>query len=295
MNTTEKKTKETLKELTWWVNNDLNKRRLSKGIEKINKCLEGGGEEIYSVSFGTINTWYNYLFVYELLKDNTTNAKLEAVASGYHIMVLENEFSLNAPGMDGPMFEEAGLYLANCLSEKWYIESETLLAITNKGLGTPFFDGGQDFRPTAWFIIGMANKGYGIAIDYKKYNYPKSMGVYQEALDNWNTNDLKLLDAIVTKLCDYHLEQASEGDMSDDAGDNDPMFLQFSNINEFVYAFEILTWLSIREMVGLKNPETFTHPLMALELNKLPKVASTMPQNELFDKVMARVRAQNGK
>jgi hypothetical protein len=293
MNPTEKKTKEALKELTEWMNLDYSKGRLDEGRADVNQELEEAEVSIVVISsFESINIWYNYLFVYELLRNKVTNAKLEAVASGYQITVLFNEFSRIGNRQD-PNIHEAAFYLANCLSEKWYAESGTMLKIIDSGLGTGLLDG--DFKPTAWFIIGMANKGYGITIDYKKYNYPKSMGVYQEALDNWNTNDLKLLDAIVTKLCDYHLEQASEGDMSDDAGDNDPMFLQFSNINEFVYAFEILAWLSIREMVGLKNPETFTHPLMALELNKLPKVASTMPQNELFDKVMARVRAQNGK
>jgi hypothetical protein len=291
MTPTDQKVKEAFAELSQWVGSSEDELT-TYGLEKIKKKLEVSplpGSVING--FRSVNRWYGNLFVYEFLKSNTTTSKREAVASSYHIMIIHNEFSKLIPGKEyGPMFEEAGLYLANCLSEKWYAESKTLLTIINQGLGTGFLNGGLDFKPSVWFIIEMANKGYGITIDYKKYNYPQSMGVYQEALDNWDTKDLVLLDAVVSKLCDYHLENATYGDGENTAD------IQFDDSAVFVYAYEILTWLSIREMVGLKNPETFTHPLMALELNKLPKVASTMPQNELFDRVLAKIRerAQNG-
>lgn len=70
------------------------------------------------------------------------------------------------------------------------------------------------------------------------------------------------------------------------------MEVQFGQDNWFVYAFEILTWLSIREMIGLKNPEKFSHPLMHLELNKLTNESAPFPKNEvseLFEKVMERL------
>jgi uncharacterized membrane protein len=58
------------------------------------------------------------------------------------------------------------------------------------------------------------------------------------------------------------------------ADQEDTMEIQFDNSSQFVYTYEILTWLSIREKIGLKNPEKFTHPLMGLVLNKLPTVVA---------------------
>ena len=111
------------------------------------------------------------------------------------------------------------------------------------------------------------------------------MGVYQEAIDFWNSNDLDKIDRIVSKLCDFHLEQATFGDPDDN------MRIQFSRVVEFVYAFEILSWLSIREMVGLKNPTTFSHPLMKMRLNSLPEKISEIQLSDLFIQTKAKLEA----
>ncbi len=214
------------------------------------------------------------------------------VSNGYHAIylaeILSEKYSNNPPS---PTFDQASWWLANCIIQKKYKESEILINIINKGLNTRFLEGGLDFKMAAWFIIEMVNQGFENSIDYTQFNYPEDMGVYQIALNNWNTKDLDLVDSIVSQLCDYHLSQASYGDISDDAGYNDPMFLQFSTTRWFVYTFEILTWLRIREKAGLNNPEKFTHPLMHLPLNRLDVEEVRFPENELFEKI---VRKLNG-
>jgi hypothetical protein len=293
MTLTEQKLKETKAELKEWLNKDLSREDLTtNGIERVNKKLEEARIPRSIINgFESINRWYNNLFIYELLDNSVSKNKVDGSVNGYHIVLLYNEFIPQFPNNPlGPSFANTAYYFANCISEKWYQESKNLLNIINAGLDSGLLEGGDDFKPSAWFIIEIANKGYNIVVDYSKFNYPKNMGVYQEALNNWNTNDLVLLDTIVTKLCDYHLSQASFGDISDNAGDNDPMFLQFSTVKEFVYAYEILTWLSIREMIGVKNPEKFSHPLMNLALNKLPTVVTPMPKNELFERVLEKLK-----
>jgi hypothetical protein len=286
MNLTEQKLKEAHQELKELLNNDSYKNNLQDNLKEINVELEEIRIQRSIVNnFKSLNNWYSNCFVYELLEDNNTKYKTDACSTGYHVITLYNEFLPQYPNNPrGPAFEDTGYYLANCISEKWYQESEMLLKIINNGLDSGLLKGGLDFKPSAWFIVEMANKGYNIVIDYSKFNYPKSMGVYQEALNNWNTTDLVLLDTIVTKLCDYHLENATYGDGENTAD------IQFDNSARFVYAYEILTWLSIREMIGLKNPEKFSHPLMDLALNKLPTVITPMPKNELFERVLEKLK-----
>ena len=128
-------------------------------------------------------------------------------------------------------------WLSNCLTQKWYTESESAIKIINNWLDNDCLEGVLDYRLASWFIIDVVNKGFGITVDYSKYNYPEDMGVYQEALDNWDTTALSLVDNIVSSLCEFHLNEASHGDLSDSAGKGDPMFLQFSSIKWFVYCF----------------------------------------------------------
>lgn len=289
MTLTEQKVKEAHKELKELLNNDSYKNNLVDSLNEIEEELEEVKIQRSVVNnFKSLNSWYSNQFIYELLDDNFTKSKADAAANGFHIITLYNEFLPKYPNNHrGPAFEDIGYFLGNCLSEKWYKETKELLGIINEGLNTGLLEGGFDLKVAAWFIIDIANKGFDNIIDYSKYNYSKDMGVYQEALNNWNTTDLSLLDAIVTKLCDYHLENATYGD-----GEN-IMHIQFDDCTRFVYAYEILTWLSIREMIGLKNTDKFSHPLMNLALNKLPTIITAMPKNELFEKVLAKVKSQN--
>jgi hypothetical protein len=289
MNTTEQKVDETISELKQWLEKpDARDFYYNQAITKIEeKYKESKIPKSILISFSNLlDAWYSNNFVYELLTKEITALKADAASNGYNILLMAEAFAQQYPGNPPKLpFEKIAFWLANCISEKWYKEGEILIKIIDKGLETKFLDGGFEIKLTAWFIIEMVNKGYNISIDYSKYNYPENMGVYQEALDNWNTSDLNLVDSIVTKLCDYHLQQAAYGD-----GEN-TMHIQFNNDVEFVYAYEILTWLSIREKIGLKNPETFTHSLMGLELNKLPAQIISMPKNELFEKIFLKLKS----
>jgi len=286
--TTADKVAEAKNELKEWIDkSDTKDFYFDQAILKINeKLAESKVPKSIIVSFASLlDNWYSNNFVYDLLTKEATTFKIDTVANGYHILkiadILADQFPANPPKL---LFDKAAYWLANCLSEKWYKESEELTLIINKGLATNFLKGGLDFKPAAWFILEIANKGFKNTVDYSKFNYPADMGVYKEALDNWNTIDMGLLDSILSKLCDFHLENATYGDEEDTAG------IQFGSAKEFVYTFEILAWLSIRERAGLKNPDNYSHPLLNLTLNKLPVVASNRPKDELFDKIIEKLK-----
>ena len=294
MNATEEKIKVTIKDLKEWL--EQQNRKEEAYFRRISEIEKMSDEETIRKSiinqFDYLDIWYENNFVYDMLVKGTSSFRYDLVSNGYYVMYLSNILSEMYPNNPpSPMFDEASWWLSNCIIQKCYKEAETLLNIINKGLTTKYLNGGRDFKMAAWFIIEIFNKCFDNSIDYTKFNYPEDMKVYQMVLNNWNTNDLNLVDSIVSSLCDYHLSQASYGDMSESAGRNDPMFLQFSMTSWFVYAFEILTWLRVREKVGLKNPEKFSHPLMNMPLNQLPVENMHISGNELFDKIVKKLNS----
>ena len=94
MNLAEEKVKETIEELNEWLNKPLSKEDLTtNGIEKINNKLAKIKIPRSIVNaFESMYRWYSNLFVFEFLTTNKTEAKSEAVAKGYQIVILYNAF-----------------------------------------------------------------------------------------------------------------------------------------------------------------------------------------------------------
>lgn len=188
-------------------------------------------------------------------------------SNGYHILVLADKFGDIYANKNPPflLFHKVAFWLANTFILNWKDKSRELVEIINKNLNTGVLKGGWEIKPSSWFILEIANKAFGLDYNLFKFNYPHNMGVYQNALGFWDTKDLDQLDSIASSLCDYHLENATYGK------EETTPDIQFGDSPWFVYAFEILTWLRAREIMGLNNPEKFTHPLMQLAINQLPK------------------------
>ncbi len=286
MSRTEDKQKEAIAELHEWLENPLSKEDYTiYGVNKIEEKLQ---EERLPKStlngFESLDNWYNNNFIYDMLTKNQSDLRGIAAANGYQILVLADKFaeiySNNPPSLS---FDKVAYWLSNCLLQKWYNESRNLIKIINNGLSTEMLEGGWEIKSASWFILEIANRGFGIDADFSKFNYPNDMGCYQEAIDNWNTHDARQVDSIITKLCEFHLENATYGE------EETTPDIQFGDSAWFVYAFEILAWLSVREKIGLENPIEFTHSLMHIELNKLPNTIVPMPSIELFNKVLTKL------
>lgn len=286
MNETNKKSAEALQELGEWTGNPKSIEDYTiYGIDKINgKLHEPRIPKSILNAFESIEHWNRCHFIYDALRGQESSHKLYNAASGYHILVLADLLSMHYTDRPPHLpFDKVAYWLANCLSQKWHAESRRLLAIINKGIAGKMLDGGLEFKPSSWFVIEVANKGFNLKIDYSDANYPTQLIPYKDALNRWDTNDLDELDLLVTVLCEHHLKNASYGDGVSTAD------IQFGDSTWFVYAFEVLAWLSIREQAGLQNPPSFSHPLMGLSLNKLPKSSPPMPISESFNKVASRL------
>lgn len=239
------------------------------------------------LSFEELELWYSHNFVYYGLIDKANTNQDSLATYGYFVLELTSLFAQaypnNPPNLD---FHKAAYYLANVIIQRWERQTDRMLAWIVDGLATEFLDGGQDYKIAAWFIISLGCKVFNHDLATDDYNYPSDFGVYQKVLDRWDTQDISEVDKLVGELCDYHLTQATSGDGSE------VMEIQFSFIAEFVYAYEILAWLSLREMSKLRNPEDCSHPLMQLPINRLPKTATPYQPTELYEQVLSRVKAE---
>lgn len=286
MTSTAQKVQEVVNELKDWFNaphaEDFHFKEPSNQIEII--LAELKVQKSVIVDLKALNNWYGNKFIYRALSENDLSTKPVFFASSYYIAVIADLFASGYPGNPPKIqFADMVMFLANCLQAKWYDKSYEVIDIINKGLSTKFLNGGLHFAKAAWFVVAIANKAFNKAEDYTNHKYPGTLGIYQQALDKWNTTDLHELDRIVTEMCEYHLSQADF---------NEETTLEFSFVKEFVFTYEILAWLSVREKIGLRNPESFTHPLMQLPINKLP--VQPIPFNNIksFDEILKRLKEE---
>lgn len=286
MDFTQNKVNEAKTELEEWINNPISKENLTTyGINKIEEKLQESFLPKSTLNgFEALDRWYSANFVYDMITNGQSSFRQDMTANGYHILMLADKFEQKYP-QNPPylLFDNVGFWLANSFILGWKERSKELIDIVNKNLFTRVLKGGLDFKPASWFIVDLINKAYDLIIQKTELNYPGNMGVYQKVLDHWNTDDLNIIDSLVTSLCDFHLENATYGDQENDAE------IQFGDSVWFVYTFEILTWLKAREIKGIVNPENFSHPLMQLPLNKLPENPLSVIDDALFNKVLQKL------
>lgn len=286
MDKTESKKEEVIKELgEWFARPNCKNFYYEEPIETVrNNLSEIKLKKSTWLGFDQLENWYKNNFIYKGLVENDVTDQQPMAINGYSIVeltsILAKQFPNNPPSL--PLHRMAG-YLSTVVIQKWYQEAGKMLELILEGLDTKFLKGGQNFDTSGWFTISVACKAFDSALATEKHNYPKEMGVYQLVIDKWNTQDETEIDRMVSELCDYHLEQADIDERES---------YEFSFINEFVYAFEVLSWLSLRKMSGLTNPKTLNHPLMRLPINQLPKTTIPFKKTELYDQVLAKVKEE---
>jgi len=122
---------------------------------------------------------------------------------------------------------------------------------------------GTDKSTVSWFILELYSKVINKEINHKNASYLTQMKLYTKVLEKWDTKDVTEVQHLVQLLAEYHLKQVIQLEGTD------RYYYEFGDDFKWLFPYEILVWLKLREKAGLKNPKTFTHPLMNTPIAKM--------------------------
>ncbi|MDD3597418.1 hypothetical protein [Sulfuricurvum sp.] len=131
----------------------------------------------------------------------------------------------------------------------------------------------------SWFILKLYSVYFNKEITLHTLLQPKDTFPYDEVLKHWDTDNVNDVTKFIELLCDAHIAQAQldyaihyKEQYSDNDDERDPFGMTYKElflVSLYQLPFEILTWLRLRELKGLSNPTTFSHPLMNTPLAKM--------------------------
>ena len=200
---------------------------------------------------------------------------------------------------ESALMDDITIYMAQAFIAEWTDEAFEIAEIMIESINygkvknyeeqrsiTLLIGDGFPYVPASWFMLELYCKLKGRDFDRKKARYPEKMYPYDEVLAHWDTEDLLEVDKYIYILATTHLDQAKEEVNDDD-------YFEFGDTTRWLFPYEILTWLKLREHAGLKNPKTFTHPLMNTPIAKmfldikepLPKPTELPYAKELLEKL----------
>lgn len=252
-------------------------------VDPINNLSEYVKDETDAIDLSSeffyLSNWYLFKFEYEsLLKGiNAWNT------FGQYVLYLEWNFRFEfALGQiereESPMvMAELAALISSLFIVDWSEELKKSGDIAMYALRTDHLEGGNSTSLHSWFVFELYCRSQGMILDKEGLSYPDSLGIYQKTLNYWDTPDIKLVDQLVSELCEYHINHSSEKDD-----------YEFQDWTYFVFPYEILGWLSLRKKMSLPNPETYSHELMRLSINRLPTEPIQKPKDELLNQVVEK-------
>lgn len=272
----------------------LKKSHLEEPFEDLKLYLEGEKHlTTVSSNFNYLADWNLWQFISDFIDENKiTNNHLSL--STYWAMQSNNwDFALghisNSYKSAIP-FDRSIMHLGQLLYLGWYDEAGKYGNLLLKMLYGKQYNGWIAKPLYAWFVMEIFCKWQKIELDKTKLKYPDDLGVYEEALANWDTTDQKKLNDIVDKLSTFHIAQSDEDVITDEDGNE--FSPEFTSSDYFIFPAEILAWLAIRKTLGLPI-YTGTDEMMKLDINQLPATLIEKPQEDLVIKCKNKLIEDN--
>jgi len=229
-----------------------------------------------------LSHWHLNLYENAALNEDVSSFEDLALSARYGIAAarfceaLVPVFPRNPPFF---LWPKAALYMAFPVICGWQKEARLMTTIIVNGFkSTLMRERATSFEKHPWFILQLLCDWQGIALHPDDNAYPDSMSPYNTPLAKWQTPDLAEVDQMVSILADFHLAQSYEHDEASP---------EFDREDYWLFPYEILTMLRLREFIGLANPAEFSHPLMQQRLGQLPPVLD-VPETPLLDKVIKK-------
>ncbi len=241
-----------------------------------------------------LSSWQLWLCLNKFIHKKKAEYSSLSKATFYALEANNWEYSIGilSPTYDeGVLFKNATMHLGQMLYLGWVSKAKLYgNLLINMLYGKQYKGGGTTYK-YPWFIIDLFCFWQNIKLDASKLRRPENLGVYDEALANWNTTDVQILSTIINKLTDFHIKNSDEYVVTDEYGNEQGA--EFSTSDYFIFPVEILAWLAIRKNVGLPVYTPSNNELMEMQINKVPNEIIPYPEDELVQKCKAKLIQDN--
>lgn len=136
----------------------------------------------------------------------------------------------------------------------------------------------------SWFILELVSLYLEKPIELHRLLKPELESPFKDVLENWYTTNLSEVEKYVYLLCDMHIEIAKQnlevhelslyGEDDDVREDAQNEYKELFLVGLYQLPFEVLVYLKLRELKGLKNPDfksiqqEFVHPLLKTKISQ---------------------------
>lgn len=216
-----------------------------------------------------------------------------AMAARYAHATVKFEEAFADAGKNGTLIIEYSVYyLSLNILAGWKDEAASIGLSIYRGLDTtllglrhtPDHQAGTLYRHF-WFLLHLYCDARSLPLDTSLYSYPEDMSPYAAVLAEWRTTDLDKVQRFVSAMADFHLQHARFTKHDEIA--------EFDTEDRMLYPHEILSFLRLREWMGLSNPAAFEHPLMRHPMARMPNpVPLPQPDTPLLDAVVAKFKTE---
>lgn len=251
-----------------------------------------------ALNLGYLSTWYHWQFIYNFTHSHQISYNSLALSTYYALECNNWEYFLGKAVetyCDATALPDSMNHLAQMLYLGWEDKAILYGNFLVKMLYGKQYDGWVKIPVHPWFMLELFCRWQKIELNRRKLHYPDSLGIYENALSNWDTQDTGLLSIIIDKLSAFHIHQSDEYEHPEpDGGNCDGYHMEFSYSNYFIFPAEILFWLAIRRRLGLPGYQASAqNDLMNLEINQLPSSAFPYPRNDLVEQCKRKLMEDN--
>ena len=264
----------------------------AKDLDRMRQYVSGGEPSI-ELSLSFITTMYEVELAVHAAMQGQASSDLLALLARYglsHALVGATQVAANDKGAEGPIGSEFALTLSTLLIADWRDPLSLLMQAIREGLDSAYvnWSGILSLYAHFKFLTLLVADGLGQPLDRSRYGFtakdrkdlPSAAATYEAVLADWRSTDLGVVQRLVIQMADFHVSSSAK-DM-----------LPFATTSKFLFPYEILAFLRLREWAGLPNPTSFEHPLMHTPLAVLPPAPLPWPEVPLLDQAIARFKTE---
>ncbi|HEJ8091798.1 TPA: hypothetical protein SMI57_004908 [Serratia liquefaciens] len=245
---------------------------------------------LISMNFEHLSYWHLVHYESVLINQNSMHEIHLGLSAKYAKAMLETNAALISRGLDrnidcGVLLTNAALTLSLSIIAGWKKDAHSILDTLVAGLDSPLLDLRKNPRHSAgelyrhfWFLLNICSDMFSKIVMLDDYSYPDDMSPYTEVLAQWKTSDFDIVQRLISSMADFHLAHSRSTGHED--------ILEFDVESRALFPYEILAFLRIREWAGIKNPDSYDHPLMNSALAQMKTDPIPYPAPDFSDNIV---------